>query len=95
MPSSSDEARARAEANFRKKDEQGGEREKVWAEHAATGQASDANRARLKALRLSKEAADRAGQNEQSGPPQKLKTTLKPGKKGEPRKDDKTGEPGQ
>jgi hypothetical protein len=51
-----DEARARAEAKFRKQEQQANESEKVWAERAAAEKAADANRARLKSLRLAMEA---------------------------------------
>jgi hypothetical protein len=63
MPDRSDEARARAEAKFKKQEQQTKESEKVWAEHAAAGRAADANRAKLKAQRLAKEAADKASGN--------------------------------
>ena len=51
-----EEARLRAEANFKKKQQQTEEGEKAWAEHLATGKAADENRAKLKALRLANEA---------------------------------------
>jgi hypothetical protein len=50
----SEEARLRAEANFKKKEEG----DKAWAEHLAAGAAADAHRAKLRALRLAKEAAE-------------------------------------
>ncbi len=53
--SSSDDARARAEAKFGKPTQQSTEADKVRAEHLAAEKVSDANRARLKALRLSQE----------------------------------------
>jgi hypothetical protein len=59
MASRSDEGRMRAEALFKKREAQTKENEKVWAEHAAASRAADANRARLKSLRLAKEAADK------------------------------------
>ena len=59
MADQPDEARARAEARFRKQEAANRENEKVWAEHAAAAQAADQRRAHLKSLRLAKEAADR------------------------------------
>jgi len=56
MTSRSDEGRARAEAIFKKQEHQTKHSEKIWAEHSA----ADANRARLKSLRLAKEATDQA-----------------------------------
>lgn len=58
MNKRSDEGRARAEALFKKREQQTREHEKVWAEHSAAQRAADANRARLKSLRLEKEAAN-------------------------------------
>ena len=52
----SDEARVRAEANFKKKQQQTEDGAKAWAEHHAAGLAADAHRAKLKTLRLAKEA---------------------------------------
>ena len=52
----SDESRMRAEAVFRTPEPA----TKVSAEQAAAAQAADTNRARLKSLRLAKEAAARA-----------------------------------
>ena len=58
MADRSEEARLKAEASFRKKEEQAQEADKVWAEQAAASQAADEQRARLKALRLAKETAE-------------------------------------
>ena len=55
----SDEARLRAEANFKKKQQRTEEGEKVWAEHLSAGKAADANRAKLKAQRLARDAAEK------------------------------------
>src|SRR5215204_2809115 len=55
MPDRSDEARRRAEANFKKKEQQAQEAEKVWAERAVAEKATEQNAARLKALRLARE----------------------------------------
>src|SRR3954447_14532062 len=53
----SEEARLKAEANFKKKEQQAQDADKVWAEQAVASRAADDQRARLKALRLAKEAA--------------------------------------
>jgi hypothetical protein len=53
------------------------EGEKAWAEYEAAGMAADANRARLKALRLAKEAAER----EAAPAPAAKPKTAKPRKK--------------
>jgi hypothetical protein len=55
-----DEARARAEATFKKPEQQPKESEKVRDEHTAAGKVADKNRAKLKEQRLAKEAADKA-----------------------------------
>ena len=62
MTSRSDEGRARAEALFRRREQQP-KNEKVWAEREAAGRAADTNRARLKSLRLAKEAADKTAED--------------------------------
>ena len=62
MANRSDEGRARAEAVFKKREQQSRESENVWAEHAAAGRAADANRAKLKSQRLAKEAAEMMAQ---------------------------------
>jgi hypothetical protein len=59
MADRSEEARLRAEANFKKKQQRTDEGEKVWAEHLASGAATDANRAKLKAQRLARDAAEK------------------------------------
>jgi hypothetical protein len=59
MADKPEEARARAEARFRKQEAAARENEKVWAEQAAAAKAADQKRAHLKSLRLAKEAADR------------------------------------
>lgn len=60
MADRSQEARARAEANFKKKALQTQEADPVWAERAVAEKASDENAARLKSLRLAKEATTTA-----------------------------------
>ncbi len=61
MADLSEEMRLRAEANFKKKQRQTEEGEKVWAEHFAAGKAADANRAKLKAQRVARDAAESQG----------------------------------
>ena len=55
--SNSKEAKARAEASLKRKQEQAREGPKAWAEYEAQRRAVDEKIARLKALRLAKEAA--------------------------------------
>jgi hypothetical protein len=52
-----DQAKARAEASFRKQ-ERAREGAEAWTEHAAAGRATLEKTARLRALRLAKEAAE-------------------------------------
>ncbi|HZR61740.1 MAG TPA: hypothetical protein VFA80_12400 [Xanthobacteraceae bacterium] len=59
MPTRSDEARARAEANF-KKEQRAKEGEKAMMEYLAEGRMVREKTARLRALRLAKEAAEKA-----------------------------------
>jgi hypothetical protein len=54
----SDQARARAEASF-KKEERAREGEKAWKEYQAEARATLEKTERLRALRLQKEAADK------------------------------------
>ncbi len=72
MASRSDEGRARAEALFRKREQQP-KNEKVWAEREAAGRAADTNRAQLKSLRLAKEAADKTAED-RKGPSKQRET---------------------
>ena len=58
MRDSSDEARLRAEAKFKKKEQQTREGDEAWAEYVAAQKGADQKRAHLKALRLAKETAD-------------------------------------
>ena len=55
-----DDARARADAKFKKAERLSGEAEQARADHAAKARSVDANTARLKALRLAKEADEKA-----------------------------------
>lgn len=59
MTTRSDDARARAEANF-KKEQRAKEGEKAMMEYLAEGRMVREKTARLRALRLAKEAADKA-----------------------------------
>lgn len=60
MSTQREDAKARAEARFKKAEVQATEGAKAKSEHDARVAAVDANTARLKALRLAKEEADRA-----------------------------------
>jgi hypothetical protein len=93
MPDRSDEARARAEATFKKREQRAKESEQVWAEHAAAGKAADENRAKLRAQRLAKEAADERAKSDAR--PKKVQATLKPDKKSDAREEVKPVKPGQ
>ena len=57
MSNRSDEDRMRAEALFKKPEQQTTQGQKAWAEHASAARTADANRAKLKSQRLAKEAA--------------------------------------
>jgi hypothetical protein len=59
LTTTSDEARARAEANF-KKEERAKEGTKAMMEYQANGRMVREKTQRLKALRLAKEAAEKA-----------------------------------
>ena len=56
--SNSDQAKARAEASFRKQ-ERAREGAQAWTEHEAAARATLEKTARLRALRLTKEAAEK------------------------------------
>ena len=67
--SNSEAARNRAEASFKKKELQAREGAKALADYEAVGRAVEKKTARLKALRLAKEEADRqAAAAKKSGP---------------------------
>ena len=51
-------AKARAEATFKRKEEQASDGAKAWAEYEATSRAAIERMHRLRALRLTKEATD-------------------------------------
>ena len=59
--SNSKDAKARAEASFKRKEEQAQQGAKAWAEHEAQRRAVAEKTERLRALRLAKEAAETAG----------------------------------
>ena len=69
MADKSDEAKARAEARFRKDQQRSSEAEKAHADIAAKARARDENTARLKGLRLAKEQADRDAAARAQPPP--------------------------
>jgi len=56
--SNTKEVKARAEVNFKRKQEKVRENEKAWAAYEAEHRRADENIARLKSLRLAKEAAE-------------------------------------
>jgi hypothetical protein len=58
--SNSKEAKTRADASFKRKQEQVREGTKAWAEYEAQRRAVEEKIARLKALRLAKEASESA-----------------------------------
>jgi len=67
--SNSNEAKARAEANFKRKEEKARESSKAWADYQVQYRGVDEKIARLRALRLAKEAAeaDAKGKKEAQG----------------------------
>ena len=67
MADRSDEARRRAEANFKKKERQAQEADTVWAERAVAEKATAQNVARLKALRLARDAAEKPSRSRAKG----------------------------
>jgi hypothetical protein len=67
----SDQARNTAEARFKKKEQQRSEAKKAMSEYEAANRAEDAKTARLRALRLARDAAIA------SAPPPAKKTSKK------------------
>src|SRR6266567_1390368 len=59
MMSNSKDARARAEASFKRKEQQAHQGAKAWAEYDAQRRAVAKKTERLRALRLAKEAVDK------------------------------------
>ena len=81
MGDSSEEARARAEAKFQKQQKAAEAGAKATEEHEAQARAVDVNTARLKSLRLAKEAADKKAEAkpaETSGKTKAAATKKKP-----------------
>jgi hypothetical protein len=67
------EAALRAEAKFKKNEQAKQESEKVWAELEAANRAADEKRARLRHLRLAKEAAEEANRVSEKARPKASK----------------------
>jgi hypothetical protein len=63
LVSNSTEVKARAEASFKRKQEKVREGAKAWAEYESQHRGVDEKIARLRALRLAKEAAEAAAEN--------------------------------
>jgi hypothetical protein len=73
MVSSLNEKKARAEATFKRKQEQAREGAEAWTEYEAERRTVDEKIARLKALRLAKEAAEAGAEGKkESQAPNKL-----------------------
>jgi hypothetical protein len=83
MADRSEEARLRAETNFKKKQQRTEEGGKAWGEHLAAGKAADANRAKLKAQRLARDATEKPSTPKPSRPKGARKETPPTGTKGE------------
>jgi hypothetical protein len=66
MGQKKDDNRVRAEASFKKKEQQAREGNEARAEYEAANRDRDKNAARLRALRLAKEAANRGGATQES-----------------------------
>ena len=66
MVSNSKEAKTRAEASFKRKQEQAREGTKAWAEYQAQRSGVDEKIAKLRALRLAKEASEAAAKSEKN-----------------------------
>ena len=66
--SNSNEAKTRAEASFKRKQEQAREGTKAWAEYQAQRRSEAEKTERLRALRLAKEAAETAKRSEKKSP---------------------------
>jgi hypothetical protein len=72
----SDEARANAEAKFKKQEHAKAEADKVWAERAVAAEAGEKQRAKLKDLRLARDSAEKAAADRHG--PQDVKTKRTP-----------------
>ena len=77
MGDNSEEARARAEAKFQKQQKAAEAGVKATEERAAQARAVDVNTARLKSLRLAKEAADKEAKANTKAPAKTKATTTK------------------
>ena len=77
MGDNSEEARARAEAKFQKQQKAAEAGVKATEERAAQARAVDVNTARLKSLRLAKEAADKEAKAKTKAPAKTKATTTK------------------
>jgi hypothetical protein len=73
-----DDTRARAEAKFRKQEHAKVESEKVWTERAAAAEAGEKHRAKLKGLRLARDAEEKAGPDKEDPRMVKAKGKGKP-----------------
>ena len=80
VAANSDEARARANLKFKKSQQAATTRDKMLAEHAAEADRQRAKTAKLKALRLAKEAVDLAAA--EAMPPKKKPAGKAPKKAG-------------
>jgi hypothetical protein len=76
MGDNSEEARARAEAKFQKQQKAAEAGVKATEERAAQARAVDVNTARLRSLRLAKEAADNAAKTKPAEAPAKTKAPV-------------------
>jgi len=77
MGSDPKEARARAEARFEKLQKAAAQAETVWAERAAQSRALDEKSARLKSLRLAKQASDQRATAEEKLVPKRPRASKK------------------
>jgi len=82
MSNQSKEAQAKAEASFKRKADQARDGKLASAEYEAAGRAMRERTAKLRELRLAKEAADREAEAAKPKPTAKAKAAAK-GKKGE------------
>ena len=71
------EARARADARFKKQEDTKRESDKVWAERAVAAEAGEKHRAKLKGLRLARDAAEKGAPNKQEPKKAEAKRTPK------------------
>jgi hypothetical protein len=74
MAHKSEDAKARAEAQFKRREQQSREAEEVRADNLSKSRAVDEKTARLKGLRLAKEVADKEAAARTQREPVKKKT---------------------